>query len=148
MSDKLESGIRYARTNSGISHNRMSASRTRKAAPADLADAINRHLGSRVKQLRNDKGWSLEALANASGVSRSMLSQIEREEANPTLAVTMRIAQAFAMPLGDLLEMPGASSAVKVIRGDDRAFHYRSDKFCRLRTLSPLNLEKDVEFYE
>jgi len=122
----------------------------KKSTPAavDLADAINRHLGSRVKQLRTDKGWSLEALANASGVSRSMLSQIEREEANPTLAVTMRIAQAFAMPLGDLLEMPSASSAVKVIRGDDRAFHYRSDKFCRLRTLSPLNLEKDVEFYE
>jgi transcriptional regulator with XRE-family HTH domain len=117
-------------------------------APPDLADAINRHLGSRVKQLRTDKGWSLEALANASGVSRSMLSQIEREEANPTLAVTMRIAQAFAMPLGVLLEMPSASSAVTVIRGDDRAFHYRSDKFCRLRTLSPLNLEKDVEFYE
>jgi transcriptional regulator with XRE-family HTH domain len=124
------------------------ARRTKKTAPPDLADAINRHLGGRVKQLRTDKGWSLEALANASGVSRSMLSQIEREEANPTLAVTMRIAQAFAMPLGDLLEMPSASSAVKVIRGDDRAFHYRSDKFCRLRTLSPLNLEKDVEFYE
>lgn len=129
----------------------MAAARRAKIhtpAPPDLADAINRHLGSRVKQLRTDKGWSLEALANASGVSRSMLSQIEREEANPTLAVTMRIAQAFAMPLGDLLEMPSASSAVKVIRGDDRAFHYRSDKFCRLRTLSPLNLEKDVEFYE
>lgn len=125
------------------------ARRTKKAAsPPDLADAINRHLGSRVKQLRTEKGWSLEALATASGVSRSMLSQIEREEANPTLAVTMRIAQAFAMALGDLLEMPSASSAVKVIRGDDRAFHYRSDKFCRLRTLSPLNLEKDVEFYE
>ena len=101
-----------------------------------------------MKQLRTAKGWSLDALANASGVSRSMLSQIEREQANPTLAVTMRIAQAFAMPLGDLLEMPEATSAVTVIRGDDRAFHYRSDKFCRLRTLSPLNLEKDVEFYE
>jgi mannose-6-phosphate isomerase-like protein (cupin superfamily) len=77
-----------------------------------------------------------------------MLSQIEREQANPTLAVTMRIAQAFAMPLGDLLEMPGATSAVTVIRAADRAYHYRSDKFCRLRTLSPLNMEKDVEFYE
>ena len=77
-----------------------------------------------------------------------MLSQIEREQANPTLAVTMRIAQGFGMSLGDLLEMPSATSAVNVIRADDRAYHYRSDKFCRLRTLSPLNLEKDVEFYE
>src|SRR4029078_1094920 len=50
--------------------------------------------------------------------------------------------------LGELIEMPGATSAVSVIRADDRAFHYRSDKNCRVRTLSPLNLEKDVEFYE
>jgi transcriptional regulator with XRE-family HTH domain len=115
---------------------------------ADLADAINRHLGSRVKHLRTARGWSLDVLAGASGVSRSMLSQIEREQANPTLAVTMRIAQAFGMALGDLLEMPDATSSVAVIRGEDRACHYRSDKWCRLRTLSPLNLEKDVEFYE
>jgi len=111
-------------------------------------EAINRHLGARVKQLRSGRGWSLEGLANASGVSRSMLSQIEREQANPTLAVTLRIAQAFGMTLGELLEVPGASSAVTVIRANDHAFHYRSDKFSRVRTLSPLNLEKDVEFYE
>jgi transcriptional regulator with XRE-family HTH domain len=121
----------------------------RQILPApDLADAINRHLGGRVKELRTAKGWSLEALAGASGVSRSMLSQIEREQANPTLAVTMRIAQAFGMALDELLEMPNAASSVSIIRGEDRAYHYRSDKFCRLRTLSPLNLEKDVEFYE
>ena len=116
--------------------------------PAEPAEAINRHLGGRVKQLRAGRGWSLEALANASGVSRSMLSQIEREEANPTLAVTLRIARAFGFSLGELLEMPGAASAVTVIRADDHTYHYRSDKDCQIRTLSPLNLEKDVEFYE
>ena len=119
-----------------------------KKVKPDAAEAINRHLGTRVKHLRNERGWSLESLANASGVSRSMLSEIEREQANPTLAVTMRIAQAFGMALGDLLEMPSASSSVNVIRAEDRAFHYRSDKYCQIRTLSPLNLEKDVEFYE
>lgn len=119
-----------------------------KQTAAAPAEAINRHLGARVKQLRSDRGWSLEGLANASGVSRSMLSQIEREQANPTLAVTLRIAQAFGMTLGELLEVPGASSTVTVIRANDHAFHYRSDKFSRVRTLSPLNLEKDVEFYE
>lgn len=124
---------------------RKSSEKKNDAAPTE---AINRHLGARVKQLRSDRGWSLEGLANASGVSRSMLSQIEREQANPTLAVTLRIAQAFGMTLGELLEVPGASSTVTVIRANDHAFHYRSDKFCRVRTLSPLNLEKDVEFYE
>jgi len=115
---------------------------------SEPADAISRHLGSRVKHLRAARGWSLEALATASGVSRSMLSQVEREEANPTLAVTLRIARAFGLTLGELLELPGASSGVMLIRAEDHAYHYRSDKNRRIRTLSPLNLEKDVEFYE
>src|SRR6516225_7401450 len=120
----------------------------KNTSPAEPADAISRHLGGRVKNLRSTRGWSLEALAAASGVSRSMLSQIEREQANPTLAVTLRIAQAFGMTLGDLVQVPDATSAITVIRADDRAYHYRSDRHCRIRTLSPLNLEKDVEFYE
>jgi transcriptional regulator with XRE-family HTH domain len=98
--------------------------------------------------LRQERDWSLDALAKASGVSRSMLSQIERGRANPTLAVTFRIARAFGMSVGELVEIPGASSTVSVIRAEDRAYHYRSDKDCTIRTLSPLNLEKDVEFYE
>ena len=77
-----------------------------------------------------------------------MLSQIEREQANPTLAVTVRISHGFGISLGELLLMPMSTPAVSVIRADDRAFHYRSDKLIRIRTLSPLNLEKDVEFYE
>jgi transcriptional regulator with XRE-family HTH domain len=121
---------------------------TAKPASSEPAEAISRHLGARVKQLRAERDWSLEALAGASGVSRSMLSEIEREQANPTLAVTLRIAQAFGMGLSELIETPGASSSITVIRHQDRAFHYRSDKHCRIRTLSPLNLEKDVEFYE
>lgn len=77
-----------------------------------------------------------------------MLSQIERDEANPTLAVTARIAQAFGMSLGELVQSPLASTRIHVIRANDREYHYRSDSDCRIRTLSPLHLEKDVEFYE
>lgn len=77
-----------------------------------------------------------------------MLSQIERERANPTLAVALRIARAFGLTLAELLEWPKASSSVVVIRAGDQAYHYRDDHNCRIRTLSPLNLEKDVELYE
>src|SRR5690242_6868253 len=146
--------IHYARHTSNIMHqDRMPRARRQLKTPAatpapPLADTITQHLGDRVRQLRGERGWSLAMLAGASGVSRSMLSQIEREQANPTLAVTLRIAQAFGMTLGDLVRVEGASSSITVIRADDRAYHYRSDKSCRIRTLSPLNLEKDVEFYE
>src|SRR3954471_2197230 len=106
---------------------RMKA-KTRSRPPEP--ESINRHLGDRVKRLRSSRGWSLEDLANASGVSRSMLSEIEREQANPTLAVTLRIARAFGQTLGELIEMPGAASRITVIRADDHAFHYRTDEDC------------------
>ena len=111
-------------------------------------EVLHQHLGHRVKHLRSLHRWSLEALANASGVSRSMLSQIEREKANPTVAVALRIARALNLSLGDLLEAPAAASSITVIRAQDQTYQYRSDKDCQIRTLSPLNLEKDVEIYE
>jgi transcriptional regulator with XRE-family HTH domain len=117
----------------------------RRPAPEDVASG---ELCRRVRQLRMERGWSLEALAQASGVSRSMLSQVERNRANPTLAVTLRIARAFGLEIGELVKVPGAASPVQVIRAADRAYHFRSDEQCRIRTLSPLHMEKDVEFYE
>lgn len=122
-----------------------------KAAPPveSSPEAINENLGKRVKKLRGDRGWSLEELSTTSGVSRSMLSEIEREKANPTLTVTFRIARAFGLTLQELIESAEASaSKIQVIRASDRAQVYRSDKQCEIRTLSPINLEKDVEFYE
>lgn len=123
----------------------------KKVAPAPVgvtADSINENLGRRVKKLRADRDWSLEELAAASGVSRSMLSEIERERANPTLSVTYRIATAFDLSLQDLLENSEPASTIQTIRANDRSLIFRSDTQCQLRTLSPLNLEKDVEFYE
>ena len=124
------------------------ARKARTSPTAEPAEAVSSQLCRRVKQLRDERGWSLDSLSKACGVSRSMLSQIERNQTNPTLAVMFRIAQAFGMSLGRLVEMPGATSNVDVIRAADRAYHYRSDKDCEIRTLSPLHLEKDVEFYE
>ena len=130
----------------------MPAKRTTKtavtAAQTDPADAINEDLGRRVKKLRADRNWSLEELASASGVSRSMLSEIERQRANPTLSVTYRIAQAFGLSLQDLIESANSASTIQTIRAKERTQIFRSDKQCQIRTLSPLNLEKDVEFYE
>jgi len=133
---------------------RKQSSKPRASAPSQSDDAngpeqINEQLGRRVKKLRTDRGWSLEDLALSSGVSRSMLSEIERERANPTLTVTFRIARAFGMALQDLIESAEpTASKIQVIRGSDQGQVFRSDKECEIRTLSPLNLEKDVEFYQ
>lgn len=120
-----------------------------KSKPSgDGVDEISSQLSERIRELRGKRNWSLEALATASGVSRSMLSQIERNEANPTLAVTLKIAQAFGLQLSELVESSQKRSAIEVVRASDKQFYYRSDDQCQIRTLSPLHLEKDVEFYE
>jgi len=105
-------------------------------------------LAERVKRLRKRGGLTLAGLATSSGVSRSMLSQIERGQANPTLAVACRIAEAFGISVGELVDQPWTRSSIEVIRADDDSHLYRSDDECRIRTLSPLNMEKEIEFYE
>src|SRR5690349_22002500 len=89
----------------------------------DVGEALCR----RVRELRKKKGWTLEQLSAACGVSRSMLSQIERNQANPTLGVAYRIAQSFGMSLGSLVDVPNATPVIDVIRAADRTYHYRSD---------------------
>ena len=112
------------------------------------AEDISRMACRRIRELRSESGWSLEVLSKASGVSRSMLSQIEREQANPTLAVTLKIASAFGLSVAELVQQEDLAPAIRMIRADDRSHLYRDDADCTIRTLSPLNLEKDVEFYE
>jgi transcriptional regulator with XRE-family HTH domain len=121
---------------------------TTKTRRAGSTPTTEDPLCQRLRRLRAEHGWSFDDLSKASGVSRSMLSQIERGRANPTLAVASRIASAFNLSLAELVEAPTAVSRIAVIRHDDRAFQYRSDEDCTIRTLSPLHLEKDVEFYE
>ncbi|WP_258364176.1 helix-turn-helix domain-containing protein [Halomonas sp. LBP4] len=111
-------------------------------------DVGSQVLSSRVIELRKKRNLTLEQLAAASGVSRSMLSQIERGRANPTLAVTLRIAQAFGLNIGELVDQPWTASRIEIVRRDDASQMFRDDQECRIRTLSPLHLEKSVEFYE
>jgi transcriptional regulator with XRE-family HTH domain len=128
----------------------MSKARVPKPVPDNTTiDPMTHALCEQVRTLRRKKGWSLEQLSAACGVSRSMLSQIERTQVNPTLGVAHRIAQAFGSSLGRLLDASHSGGAsIDIIRAEDRTYHYRSDRYCRIRTLSPLHLEKDVEFYE
>jgi transcriptional regulator with XRE-family HTH domain len=114
----------------------------------ESADLTNQVLQDRVTLLRKKNKLTLDQLASLSGVSRSMLSQIERGQANPTLAVTFRIAQAFGISIGELVEQPGSSANIDVVHANDPNNFFRTDKECKIRTLSPLHTEKSVEFYE
>lgn len=121
---------------------------SRSSIATQKADIASKILCERVTELRKKSRLTLDQLASTSGVSRSMLSQIERGQANPTLAVTFRIAQAFGISIGELVDQPWASSTIEVVYGDDPNNLFRSDTECKIRTLSPLHMENNIEFYE
>lgn len=79
-----------------------------------LASAI---IGARVKALRESEGLSLRDLAQRSGVSAPMLSQVERGETSPTLAVAGRIAAGLELRLSQLLRLDEDGAVTIVRRG-------------------------------
>ena len=86
------------------------------AASDPLAPVV---IGARVKALREAAGLSLRDLAERSGVSAPMLSQVERGETSPTLTVAARIAAGLELRLSQLLRLD-EGGAVTVVRASQR----------------------------
>jgi transcriptional regulator with XRE-family HTH domain len=68
------------------------------------AAAITRTIGRRVRQGRNDRGWTLDQLAKRSGVSRRMLVNVEQGVTNPSITTLLRLADALGIGLPTLVE--------------------------------------------
>jgi transcriptional regulator with XRE-family HTH domain len=88
----------------------------------DTASDLNRRIAERVRELRVDQGLSLEAVAAKSGVSRSMISLIERGESSPTAVVLEKLAGGLGVMLASLFE-PAAADRTRhgpVARRDDQ----------------------------
>jgi XRE family transcriptional regulator, regulator of sulfur utilization len=77
-------------------------------------------IGARVKALRESESLSLRDLAQRSGVSAPMLSQVERGETSPTLAVAGRIASGLDLRLSQLLRLD-EDGAVTIVRSGERS---------------------------
>lgn len=71
--------------------------------------------GQNIKRIRENKHLSLDIAAELTGVSRSMLSQIERGETNPTITVLWKIAQGYKVSFTTLIEQTESVGAL--IRG-------------------------------
>jgi transcriptional regulator with XRE-family HTH domain len=83
---------------------------------AALAVAI----GARVRQQRQTRGWTLDQLAEAAGVSRRMVVNVEQGAANPSVGTLLRISDALGVGLPALVEIP-QPKPLKVIRSGDGA---------------------------
>lgn len=72
---------------------------------------LTRHIGSQLKAVRHERGWSLSQTAEHTGVSKAMLGQIERGESSPTVATLWKIASGLNVSFSQFLETPPEQSA-------------------------------------
>jgi len=93
-------------------------------------------IGSRVRALREAMDLSLRDLAERSGVSAPMLSQVERGETSPTLQVAARIANGLDLRLSQLLRLD-EDGAVTIVRADERRRGPASVRGHRYEVLTP-----------
>lgn len=107
-------------------------------------------VGLTLAALRQARALSLDELSRQAGVSKSMLSQIERNQANPTVAVVWRLANALGVPLADLLQGSAAPAAPAIATLAAHATPTLSspDGRCELRILGPLEQAGHFEWYE
>jgi len=111
--------------------------------------SIAERLAKRLKETRKSKGLSLEAMAKLSGVSRSMLSQIERGQSSPTVATLWSLTQALQVDFAGLLDdQTGAHSIREIMRANRTPTIDSQGEGCRIRILSPPAQAGRLEVYE
>jgi XRE family transcriptional regulator, regulator of sulfur utilization len=105
-------------------------------------------VGAALSALRQSRGLSLDELSRQAGVSKSMLSQIERHQANPTVAVVWRLAMALGVAVGDLLgEERSAAPLLATVPAHATPTLASPDGKCELRILGPIELAGQFEWY-
>ncbi|MFN4206274.1 MAG: helix-turn-helix domain-containing protein [Agrobacterium albertimagni] len=89
----------------------------------ELADQFEKHVAERLKRLRLERGLTLDQLADLSGVSRAMISRIERSEASPTAALLARLCSALGVSLSVFFANQGAEPLPLTRRADQPVWH-------------------------
>jgi transcriptional regulator with XRE-family HTH domain len=110
-----------------------------------VAAVSSARLGERVKELRGRRGLTLEVLAERSGVSRAMISKLERGEKNPTLVVAAKLAEGLGVTLSQLVGMEEQREVVVVPREGRMVMRDPETGFER-QLLSPTFVGRGVEF--
>lgn len=107
-------------------------------------------VGAALQRLRLARGLTLEDLSRIAGVSKSMLSQIEREKANPTIAITWRLANALGVQIGELLANVDnkETDTIRVVDAHETPTLPGQHAGYVLRILGPMELAGKYEWYE
>jgi transcriptional regulator with XRE-family HTH domain len=102
-------------------------------------------LGERVRALRRERGLTLDLLAGQSGVSRAMISKLERGEKSPTLVVAAKVAEGLGVSLPQLVGVEERREVV-VVRRDRRMTMRDPETGFERQLLSPSFGGRGIEF--
>lgn len=109
-------------------------------------------IGQKIKTLRSERKLTLDQLAKLSGVSKSMLSQIERGLTNPTLATIWSLTQSLGIDIADLLSDARSDNNnelfLDVTKEHQTPEIQSADGKCNLRILGPIDKVSETEWYD
>ena len=117
----------------------------------ETAHDLNQRIAERVRELRAAQGLSLDAVATKSGVSRSMISLIERGESSPTAVVLEKLAAGLGVMLASLFDAPAAAAQVPsgpVARRDDQPLWQDPASGYLRRNVSPPGMPQPMQIVE
>jgi XRE family transcriptional regulator, regulator of sulfur utilization len=101
-------------------------------------------VGAAVRRLREARGLTLRAVAEQAGFSASFLSQVENEQASPSISSMERIAAALGVTLGEFFQTAEYSPA-KVIRADSRQTLYSHWSNAKIESLANAELGRSLQ---
>src|SRR5574344_2842579 len=105
-------------------------------------------LGENLRKERRHRQLSLAELSAASGISKAMLSQIESDKVNPTIATLWKISYALQVELDVLISGKGrAKKKFEVLRREDLPSLSPGRDGASFTVLSPAAMAEDLEFY-
>lgn len=105
-------------------------------------------LGKTIQRLRKAYNMSLGDLSEQSGVAKSIISQIERNETNPTLSTVYRLSRALDTTIDEVLRTDGAAVFLEHQSKSGVPILESQDGLCRLAIAGPLNLVEQVQWYD
>ena len=130
-----------------MSENAMPAA-VEKESP-EAPEALAERLGQTVERLRRAYNLSLGSLSEQSGVAKSIISQIERNETNPTLSTLLKLSRALNTSVEDLLAGSREQSAFIEHQGVTATpVLFSQDGLCRLRIIGWLKTVELVQWYD
>lgn len=118
------------------------------ATPLEPAVAAPPRVGAQIQRLRSELGMTLDDLSRAAGVSKSMLSDIERDKANPTIAVAWRLTNALGVSLDQLFAQHRTPESITVAGPHDIPTLSGHESKYQLRVWGPIELAGKFEWYE